>query len=145
MRSGWHLTYGPAGLSRVVVVASVRIGIPVESIIPTTNHLESFNFVLKYKFINPNKHSGHRLRFDIFIHLLVKEIVPEVYYRRFIQSQYVNWFARTILFQLWWRGWTWSKLRRWWTQNQVLREVYCGGRRTVREIQTHELSWMLQG
>ncbi|KLO18444.1 hypothetical protein SCHPADRAFT_886157 [Schizopora paradoxa] len=72
-------------------IASVRTGIPVESIIPTTNHLESFNFVLKYKFIGPHKHSGHRLRFDIFIHLLVKDIIPDVYYRRYIQAQYSNW------------------------------------------------------
>ncbi|KLO11763.1 hypothetical protein SCHPADRAFT_830505 [Schizopora paradoxa] len=77
-------------------LASVRIGVPLESIVPTTNHLESFNFVLKHKFINQRKHSGQRLRFDIFIHLLVKEIIPEVYYRRYVYRMAARAFLREL-------------------------------------------------
>ncbi|KAJ3860770.1 hypothetical protein EV359DRAFT_75017 [Lentinula novae-zelandiae] len=53
------------------LAAAARIGIPIEGIIPTTNHLESFNAVLKRKYVARYLRSGHRLRFDALILLLI--------------------------------------------------------------------------
>lgn len=74
-------------------VASILMGVPLEGIIPTTNHLESFNFVLKYKHIGRFKHSGHRLRFDVLIHLLITRILPEIYLLRHTQHNYASWLT----------------------------------------------------
>lgn len=69
------------------LTAAAAIKIPVEGIIPTTNHLESFNAVLKRKYIQQHVHSGHRLRFDILIFLLITQILPQIYnHRRLIQE-----------------------------------------------------------
>ena len=51
--------------------AAERIGIPVQSVIPTTNHLESFNCIIKRKFIRSWLRSGNRLRVDFLILILV--------------------------------------------------------------------------
>ncbi|KAF7799757.1 hypothetical protein EIP86_010999 [Pleurotus ostreatoroseus] len=45
--------------------AAKRIGISLQDVIPTTNHLESLNKNLKHKWVPQWQHSGHRLRFDI--------------------------------------------------------------------------------
>ncbi|KAJ3776677.1 hypothetical protein FB446DRAFT_635679, partial [Lentinula raphanica] len=73
------------------ITAASAIQIPVEGIIPTTNHLESFNAVLKRKYISQHLHSGHRLRFDLLIFLLITEILPHVYSRRRAMQEYSRW------------------------------------------------------
>ena len=50
------------------VAASTILNIPIEGVIPTTNHLESFNSILKRKHLPAHLRSGHRLRFDSLIH-----------------------------------------------------------------------------
>ncbi|KAJ3871771.1 hypothetical protein F5051DRAFT_311950, partial [Lentinula edodes] len=56
--------------------AAAWIGLPIEGIIPTTDHLESFNAILKRKYVTRYLRSGHRLRFDALILLLVTQILP---------------------------------------------------------------------
>ncbi|KAJ3748257.1 hypothetical protein EV360DRAFT_56944, partial [Lentinula raphanica] len=73
------------------LAAAAAIKIPVEGIIPTTNHLESFNMVLKKKYIQHHLHSGHRLRFDLLIILLITEILPKVYSRRRAMRDHTSW------------------------------------------------------
>ncbi|KAJ3819621.1 hypothetical protein F5880DRAFT_1489367 [Lentinula raphanica] len=73
------------------LAAAAAIKIPVEGIIPTTNHLESFNMVLKKKYIQQHLHSGHRLRFDLLIILLVTDILPKVYSRRRAIREHTSW------------------------------------------------------
>jgi hypothetical protein len=51
--------------------ASSVLKIPIDGVIPTTNHLESFNAILKRKHLAAHLHSGHRLQFDSLIHLLI--------------------------------------------------------------------------
>ncbi|KAJ3893424.1 hypothetical protein GG344DRAFT_87175 [Lentinula edodes] len=70
------------------IAAAARIGVAVEGIIPTTNHLESFNAVLKRKYIQRYLRSGHRLRFDILILLLITQILPQIFRRRNAQRQF---------------------------------------------------------
>ncbi|KAK1234712.1 hypothetical protein PQX77_002079, partial [Marasmius sp. AFHP31] len=75
------------------IAAAVRIGVNVEGVVPTTNHLESLNGVLKKKHIKAWMHSGHRLRFDFLIHILVMKILPALYSSYNIQKKYTQWLT----------------------------------------------------
>jgi len=56
-----------------------------------TNHLESFNGILKQKFIAQWEKAGHHLRFDVFIHHLVCKILPQIFARRRLLVHYGLW------------------------------------------------------
>ncbi|KAJ3966392.1 hypothetical protein EV361DRAFT_1013910 [Lentinula raphanica] len=47
--------------------------------------------VLKKKYIQHHLHSGHRLRFDLLIILLITEILPKVYSRRRAMRDHTSW------------------------------------------------------
>ncbi|KAF5309298.1 hypothetical protein D9611_015003 [Ephemerocybe angulata] len=76
------------------IEASKRLGIAVEGVIPTTNHLESFNGLLKRKHLALWLHSGHRLRVDTLIALLVTKILPDVYSHLRAQKEYKDWLIQ---------------------------------------------------
>jgi hypothetical protein len=59
--------------------AASRLGIPIEGVLPTTNHLEAFNRVIKKKHLSYWQHSGYRLRFDVLIFHIVRHILPFVF------------------------------------------------------------------
>lgn len=73
------------------IAASAILKVPVEDVIPTTNHLESFNAILKRKYIRSWLHSGHRLRFDVLIMLLVTRILPDIFKRRISRRNHRLW------------------------------------------------------
>lgn len=79
------------------VRASAALRISIDGVIPTTNHLESFNGILKRKHLASFLHSGHRLRFDSLIHILVTRILPGIFSHRKSQREYSNWL--TLRFQ----------------------------------------------
>lgn len=58
--------------------AAAQLCIPLEGVIPTTNHLESLNGNLKRKYVPQWQHSGHRLRFDLLLYHLVSHILPQI-------------------------------------------------------------------
>ena len=74
-------------------VAALCLNIPVEGVLPMTNHLESFNCLLKRKYIPCWQRSGARLRFDFLIHILVSKILPEVFSLRRSQQLYSTWLS----------------------------------------------------
>ncbi|KAL7283273.1 hypothetical protein ACG7TL_002702 [Trametes sanguinea] len=59
--------------------AAELLGCPIEGVLPTTNHLESFNGVLKRKHIRRWQRGGRRLRVDVLLHLFVFSILPSVF------------------------------------------------------------------
>ena len=73
--------------------ASSVLNIPVDGVIPTTNHLESFNAILKQKHLAAHLHSGHWLQFDSLIHLLITQILPDIFKHRNAQANYNNWLV----------------------------------------------------
>ncbi|KAJ4499163.1 hypothetical protein C8R41DRAFT_755296, partial [Lentinula lateritia] len=73
------------------VAASILLNVAVEDVIPTTNHLESFNAILKRKYIRSWLHSGHRLRFDVLIMLLITRILPDIFKRRLSRKNHRLW------------------------------------------------------
>ncbi|KAI0745285.1 hypothetical protein C8Q76DRAFT_806652, partial [Earliella scabrosa] len=70
---------------------AARMGVAVEEVLPTTNHLESFNGTLKRRYIPQWQHSGTRLRFDLLIYHLVVSILPRIYGRQRMLSGYTSW------------------------------------------------------
>ncbi|KAF8177083.1 hypothetical protein K438DRAFT_1978732 [Mycena galopus ATCC 62051] len=60
------------------VLASM-LGTAVDGVIPTTNHLKSFNGVLKRIHLQHWQKGGHRLRVDVLIHALVIYVLPSIF------------------------------------------------------------------
>lgn len=75
------------------LAAATRLGISLEGVIPTTNHLESFNSILKRKHLAAVLRSGHRLRFDSLIHILITRILPGIFSHRKAQDNYTKWLT----------------------------------------------------
>lgn len=71
--------------------AAAVLGVPVEGILPTTNHLESFNRVLKRGYIRQSERGGRRLRFDVFFHYLISSIIPAIFEAKRHETQHRGW------------------------------------------------------
>jgi hypothetical protein len=71
----------------------MRLNIPVDKIVTTTNYLEAFNGVLKQKFIGQLQKGGRWLRFDLLIFLLIKQILPSIFIQRQLESSYYQWLS----------------------------------------------------
>ncbi|KAH9953135.1 hypothetical protein BGW80DRAFT_1259513 [Lactifluus volemus] len=56
-----------------------HLGIPVEGVLPTTNHLEVLNRIIKKKYLPQWQRSGNWLRFDVLVFHLVQHILPYLY------------------------------------------------------------------
>ena len=69
------------------------LGKSVDHIAPTTNHLESFNGVLKRKYIRQFQKGGRRLRFDLLIFLLATHILPGIFQQCHIEKQFYDWLS----------------------------------------------------
>ncbi|KAJ7917951.1 hypothetical protein B0H13DRAFT_1450487, partial [Mycena leptocephala] len=61
------------------IVASQLLNVAVEGVLPTTNHLEAFNGVLKNKYLPQWQRSGTRLRIDFLILILITKLLPEIF------------------------------------------------------------------
>lgn len=73
------------------IIASQILKIPVEGILPTTNHLESFNGLLKRKYLPQWQRCGTRLRVDFLILILITKILPEIFALRRTLRDYKQW------------------------------------------------------
>lgn len=74
-------------------IASAILKIPIEGVLPTTNHLEAFNGLLKRKYIPRWQRSGSRLRFDFLIHILITKILSDIFASRLSHKSYLHWVA----------------------------------------------------
>jgi len=63
-------------------VAAKILNCPLEGVLPTTNHLESFNGVLKRKHLRRWQRGGRRLRIDVLVKLLITKIFPSIFEQR---------------------------------------------------------------
>ncbi|KIJ36146.1 hypothetical protein M422DRAFT_261473 [Sphaerobolus stellatus SS14] len=75
------------------LTASEYLKTTIEGVIPTTNHLEAFNGVLKRKHIHHWQRAGKRVRIDLLIFLLITKILPGIYQYRTAQEEYKGWVA----------------------------------------------------
>ncbi|KAJ6540045.1 hypothetical protein DFH09DRAFT_847488, partial [Mycena vulgaris] len=69
-------------------VAAALLGCHMDRVIPTTNHLEWFNGVLKRKHLRRWQNGSRRLRVDVLIQILVIHVLPSIFQdRRFYREQ----------------------------------------------------------
>ncbi|GJE99092.1 SWIM zinc finger family protein [Phanerochaete sordida] len=68
------------------LAAAKILGCAVNEVVPTTNHLESFNGVLKRKHIRRHQKSHRRLRLDVLIHILVFRALPSIFKQRELED-----------------------------------------------------------
>ncbi|KAJ7588293.1 hypothetical protein C8J56DRAFT_1026242 [Mycena floridula] len=59
--------------------AANKLGCTFDQVALTTNHLESFNNVLKHKYIQQQQHGGRRLRVDVLLHYLITDMLPSIF------------------------------------------------------------------
>lgn len=76
------------------LVASVLLKIPIKGVLPTTNHLESFNRLLKRKYIPLWQRSGSRLHFNFLISILITNILPEIFANCQAHRHYNDWLLK---------------------------------------------------
>lgn len=72
-------------------IAAMKMGVPIDKVLTTTNHIESLNSSLKGKHITQWQHSGHRLRFDVLLYHLTVHILPRIYARHRMLAGYAAW------------------------------------------------------
>lgn len=60
-------------------IAAQILKCPFEGVLPTTNHLESFNGLLKNKHLHRWQRSGRRLHVDVLIKVMVTQILPAIF------------------------------------------------------------------
>jgi len=63
-------------------IAAKILNCPLDGVLPTTNHLESFNGVLKRKHLHRWQRRGRRLRVDVLLRLLATKILPTIFEQR---------------------------------------------------------------
>ncbi|KAF8580992.1 hypothetical protein K439DRAFT_1619397 [Ramaria rubella] len=73
--------------------ASQVLQTSIEGVIPTTNHLEAFDGLLKRKYISQWQRGGNCLRLDLFVYLLIMDIVPSMFSVRRKQESYYSWLC----------------------------------------------------
>jgi hypothetical protein len=71
--------------------AATMLGTTIEGVLPTTNHLELFNGILKRKYIPQWQHAGCRLRFDVLIYRLIVNILPSIYAHHQMINSFQSW------------------------------------------------------
>ncbi|KAF8707390.1 hypothetical protein RHS03_04322, partial [Rhizoctonia solani] len=69
------------------LTAAAVTGVPIEAVIPTTNHLESFNGVLKHKHLKRWSRGGRRVRVDTLVTVLATKIAPSIFQQRRLEEE----------------------------------------------------------
>nr|GAT48680.1 predicted protein [Mycena chlorophos] len=80
LRTGLFNSWSDAGR----VEAARRLRCAVASVVPTTNHVEGFNGALKNSHLANWKRAGRRLRPDVFLKILITDIIPLIFQKRAI-------------------------------------------------------------
>lgn len=60
-------------------IAAGILGCSFGWVLPTTNHLESFNNLLRNKHLRRWQRNGRRLRLDILVSLLITKVLPSIF------------------------------------------------------------------
>ncbi|KAF7794177.1 hypothetical protein EIP86_005308, partial [Pleurotus ostreatoroseus] len=71
------------------------VGCNVDGVLPTTNHLESFNRVFKYRHLPTAQRGGRRLRVDVLLQQLIMKILPSIFeFRALEEEEEARWEAQ---------------------------------------------------
>ncbi|KAF9469145.1 hypothetical protein BDZ94DRAFT_1303652 [Collybia nuda] len=74
VRSFW-LSWSKAGVIKV----AMRLGVPLNKVPRTNNHLKSFNGRIKNKYFEPYKHTGRLPRLDLWVLLIITKVIPNYF------------------------------------------------------------------
>ncbi|KIJ56018.1 hypothetical protein M422DRAFT_239206 [Sphaerobolus stellatus SS14] len=74
--------------------AAKILDVDVKEVAPTTNHLESFNGVLKRKYIRGYQKGGKRIHFDLLIFLLVMQVLPGIFKQHQAVFTFYDWVSQ---------------------------------------------------
>lgn len=85
---GFWLSWSRAG----ALEAALRLGVPVEKIARTNNHLESFNGRIKGKWFAPYIHSGRLPRIDHWILTMITKVLPSFFEERIERRRQHDYF-----------------------------------------------------
>ncbi|KAJ6623738.1 hypothetical protein B0H10DRAFT_2213411 [Mycena sp. CBHHK59/15] len=77
-------------------VAASLLGCEMDGVIPTTNHLESFNGVLKRKHLRRWQNGGRCIRVDVLIQILIIHILPSIFQERRLYCEQVLRIAAQV-------------------------------------------------
>lgn len=77
--------------------AAILLRCDIEGVLTTTNHLESFNGILKRKHLRRWQRGNRRLRVDILVKLLVTKILPAIFEQRSLELQEDDRWRRLLL------------------------------------------------
>ncbi|TDL28464.1 hypothetical protein BD410DRAFT_695097, partial [Rickenella mellea] len=76
-------------------VAAAMLKCPVEGILTTTNHLESFNGLLKRKHLRRWQRGNRRLRLDVLLNLVITKVLPSIFDQRAMdRAENLRWEMR---------------------------------------------------
>jgi hypothetical protein len=67
--------------------AAQVLGCAFEGVLPTTNHLEAFNGLLKRKHLRRFQRGGRRLRLDVLVKLIAFDILPSIFEQRRMERE----------------------------------------------------------
>lgn len=77
--------------------ASAILQCPVEAVVGTTNHLESFNGLLKNQKLQRFKRNNRRLRLDLLVRVLIDETLPEIFKRKQLRQREKDLINKRIM------------------------------------------------
>ena len=77
--------------------AATILRCPIESVVGTTNHLESFNGLLKNHKLQRYKRNGYRMRLDLLTRVLVDNILPGIFKRSRLRRREEDLINKRIL------------------------------------------------
>lgn len=76
-------------------IAAGILGCTFDWVLTTTNHLESFNNVLKNKHLRRWQRNGRRLRLDVLVSILIMKVLPSIFEQRSLEeTQRLAWEVR---------------------------------------------------
>lgn len=76
-------------------IAAALLGCTFEGVLPTTNHLESFNEVLKNKHLRRWRRNNRPLRLDVLVRILTLKVLPSIFHQRALgMRQRKGWETR---------------------------------------------------
>ncbi|CCO35184.1 hypothetical protein BN14_09299 [Rhizoctonia solani AG-1 IB] len=78
------------------VSAAALIGIAINRVVMTNNHLESFNGLLKQKLLKGYARGGRRIRVDILVFMLATKVAQSIFQRRKLEEEERNMLRKAL-------------------------------------------------
>jgi hypothetical protein len=69
------------------LAAALRIGIAINEVVMTNNHLESFNGLLKHKMLKGWSRGGRRIRVDTLVFMLALKVAQSIFQQRRLKEE----------------------------------------------------------